>query len=152
MDQRNSVWVGIGGRRGSRGWETYGDAHWIGGGGDRGIVVDAGGVERVQEINQSVVYEFFEVVDELTNCAWYFSRVIPPENVNDGALIDRVIRIDDLWGGEAEEGIDGNKDDANGIVMNGTSPLKMMVSADEEGGSNVSFPKGREGAVIRLVD
>ena len=36
--------------------------------------------------------------------------------------------------------------------MNGASPLKVMVCADEEGWSNISFPKGREGSVIRLVD
>ena len=70
----------------------------------------------------------------------------------DGALIDGVIRIDHLRGGEAEEGIDGNKDNANRITMNGTSPLKVMVCSDKEGWSNVSFPEGGEGAIVGLVN
>ena len=72
--------------------------------------------------------------------------------MNDGTLIDRVVRIDDLRGGEPEEGIDGDKNDTDGITMNGTSPLKVMICTDEEGGSNISLPKGREGSVIRLMD
>ena len=128
------------------------DAHWIGEGSDRGVEVDAGGVKRVQEVDQPVVYEFFEVVNELTDCAWNFSRVIPPENVNDGALIDGVVRIDDLWGGEAEEGIDGDKNDTNGIAVNGASPLKVVISADEKGRSDIPFPKGREGSIIGLMN
>ena len=70
----------------------------------------------------------------------------------DGALVDGVVRVDYLGGGELEEGIDGNKDDANGITMNGTSPLKVMISANEEGGSDVSFPKRREGTIVGLVN
>ena len=59
LDQRNSVWVGIGGggRRGLR--ESDGDAHWIGAGSDGCVIVDAGRVQRVEEINQPVVYVFF---------------------------------------------------------------------------------------------
>ena len=72
--------------------------------------------------------------------------------MDDGALIDGMIRINHLRGGEAEERVDGNEDDANGITVNGTSPLKVMIRCDKEGGSDISFPKGREGAVIGLVD
>ena len=72
--------------------------------------------------------------------------------MNDGALIDRMIRIDDLRGGKPEEGIDGNKDDTNGITVNGTSPLKVMICSDEEGRSNVSFPKRGERTVVGLMD
>ena len=72
--------------------------------------------------------------------------------MNDGALIDRVVRIDDLWGRKSEEGIDGNEDDADGVIMNGTPPLKMVISANEEGGSDVSFPKRREGTIVGLMD
>ena len=72
--------------------------------------------------------------------------------MNDGALIDGVIRVYHLRTGEAKEGIDGDEDDANGITMNGTPPLKMMIRCDEEGGSDISFPEGREGAVIWLMD
>ena len=61
------------------------------------------------------------------NCGWYFSRVVPPENVYDGALIDGVIRVDYLGGREVKEGVDGNEDDANGVRMNGASPLKVVV-------------------------
>ena len=72
--------------------------------------------------------------------------------MNDGALIDRVVRVDNLWGGKPEEGIDGDKDDANGITMNGASPLKVMVGSDEEGRSDISFPEGGERTIIGLMD
>ena len=72
--------------------------------------------------------------------------------MNDRALIDRMVRIDDLRRGESEEWVDGDEDDADGIAMNGTSPLKMMIGADEERWSNISFPKGGEGAIIGLMD
>ena len=70
----------------------------------------------------------------------------------DGALIDGVIRIYNLGGGEAKEGIDGNENNADGISMDGTSPLKVMVRSNEEGRSDVSFPEGGEGAIIGLVN
>ena len=72
--------------------------------------------------------------------------------MDDGALIDGVIRVDYLRGRKLEEGIDGDENDANGITMNGTSPLKVMIRSNEEGGSNISFPKGRERAIIGLVN
>ena len=59
----------------------------------------------------------------------------------DGALIDGVVRIDYLGRGKPEEGVDGNEDDADGITMNGTPPLKVMIRSDEEGGSDITFPK-----------
>ena len=34
-------------------------AHWVGDGGDRGVEVNAGGVQGVEKINEPVVYEFF---------------------------------------------------------------------------------------------
>ena len=61
--------------------------------------------------------------------------------MNDGALIDGVIRVYYLRRGESEEGIDGDENDADGIIMNGTSPLKIMISCDGEGWSDVSFPE-----------
>ena len=70
----------------------------------------------------------------------------------DGALIDRVIRIYHLRGGEAEEGIDGNENNANGITMNGTPPLEVMIRSDEEGGPGISFPKGGKRTVVGLMD
>ena len=70
----------------------------------------------------------------------------------DGALIDGVVRVDYLGRGKSEEGIDGDKDNADGVTMNGTSPLKMMIRGDEERGSNISFPKGGEGSIVRLMD
>ena len=121
--------------------ELNGHAHWVGKGCDEGVVVGAGGVKGVEEINEPVIYEFFQVEDELMNCSWYFSRVIPPENMNNGALVNRVVRVDYLRTGEAEEGIDGDENDADGIIMNGTSPLKIMISCDGEGWSDVSFPE-----------
>ena len=72
--------------------------------------------------------------------------------MHDGALIDGVVRIYDLWGRESEEGIDGNKDDANGITVNGTPPLKVVICAYEKGASNIPLPEGREGTVIGLVN
>ena len=48
----------------------------------------------------------------------------------DGALINGVVRVDHLGGGEAKEGIDGNEDNANGIFVNGTPPLKVMIGGD----------------------
>ena len=70
----------------------------------------------------------------------------------DGALIDGVVRIYDLWRGESEEGIDGNEDDTNGITVNRTSPLEVMISADEEGRSDVSFPERRKGSIVGLMN
>ena len=72
--------------------------------------------------------------------------------MDDGALIDGVIRINHLRGGKTKEGIDGYEDDANGVAVNGTPPLKVMVCADEEGRANISFPKGRKGAVVGLMN
>ena len=72
--------------------------------------------------------------------------------MNDGTLIDRVVRVDDLRRVKPEEGIDGDKNNANGIGVNGASPLKVMIGADEKGRSNVTFPKGGEGAIIGLMD
>ena len=40
-------------------WELNGDAHWIGNGSNRSVEVGAGGVQGIEEVNQSVVYEFF---------------------------------------------------------------------------------------------
>ena len=72
--------------------------------------------------------------------------------MNDRALINGVVRVDYLRGGEPEEGIDGNENDANRIGMNGTSPLEVMICSDEEGRSNISFPKGGKGAVVGLMN
>ena len=72
--------------------------------------------------------------------------------MNDGALIDRMVRIDYLRGGEAEERIDGDENDANRVTMNGTSPLKVMICTKGEGRSDESFPERGEGAVIGLMD
>ena len=36
-----------------------GNAHWVGERGDRGVKVDAGGVQGIEEVNQPVVNEFF---------------------------------------------------------------------------------------------
>ena len=72
--------------------------------------------------------------------------------MNDGALINGVVKIDHLRSREAEEGIDGNEDDADGIIMNGAPPLEVMIRCDEKGGSDVSFPKGGKGTVIGLVN
>ena len=47
--------------------------------------------------------------------------------MNDGTLIDGVVRIDDLRPRETKKGIDGNKDDTNGVVMNGAPPLEIVV-------------------------
>ena len=72
--------------------------------------------------------------------------------MDDGALINGVIRIYHLGGREAKERIDGDEDNADGILMNGTSPLEIMVHGDGERGSNVSFPKGGEVSVIGLMN
>ena len=47
--------------------------------------------------------------------------------MNDGALINGVIRVYDLRSGEVEKGINGDEDDANGIVVNRASPLKVVI-------------------------
>ena len=72
--------------------------------------------------------------------------------MNNGTLIDGVVRIDDLWSREAEERIDRNKDNTDWIIMNGTSPLKIMICSEGERRTNKSFPKRREGAIVRLVN
>ena len=72
--------------------------------------------------------------------------------MDDGALINGVIRVYHLRGGEAKKGVDRNENDADGILVNGTSPLKMVIRSDEEGGSDISFPEGGEGSIIRLMD
>ena len=82
--------------------ELDGYAHWIGEGSDRGVEINAGGVQGVKEVNQSVVDELFQVEDKLTNCNRDFSRVVPPENMYDRALIDGMIRINHLRSGEVE--------------------------------------------------
>ena len=132
--------------------ELDGYAHWVGEGSDRGVIVDTRGVQGVEEINEPVVYEFFQIEDKLTNCSWDFSRVVPPENVNDGALINGVVRIYDLWSKETEERIDGDKDDTDGVMMNGTSPLEVVICCDGKGLSNKSFPEGRERTIVGLVN
>ena len=72
--------------------------------------------------------------------------------MDDGALINGVIRIYYLRGGEAKERIDGDENNADGILMNGAPPLKMMIRSDEEGGSDISFPERGEGTIIGLMD
>ena len=72
--------------------------------------------------------------------------------MNDGALKDGVVRIDDLWSGESKKGVDGDEYDANRITMNGTSPLKVMISAEEERRSSIPFPERGEGTIVGLVD
>ena len=58
-----------------------------------GVIVNAGSIQGKEEFGESVVYEFFEIEDELTNCSGDFSRVIPPENVYDGPLKNGVISV-----------------------------------------------------------
>ena len=72
--------------------------------------------------------------------------------MNDGALIDGVVRVNHLRGGEAKQGVDGNEHDANGVGMNGASPLKVMVCSDKKRRSDVSFPEGGEWSIIRLMN
>ena len=72
--------------------------------------------------------------------------------MNDGALIDGVVRVDYLGRGESKEGIDGDENNANRITMNGTSPLKVMVCTDEERGPDITFPEGGEWAIVRLMN
>ena len=48
----------------------------------------------------------------------------------DGALINGVVRVDHLGGGELEQGIYRNEDNANWVGMNGASPLKVMIGGD----------------------
>ena len=127
-------------------------AHWVREGGDGSVIVDTGSVQGVEEINEPVVYEFFQIEDKLTNCSRYLPRVVPPENMNDGALINGVVRVDYLRGGKSEERVDGNEHNADRITMNGTPPLKVMIRSDEKRGSDISFPKGREGSIIGLVN
>ena len=59
INQRNGVGVGIDWRGGRRRGELDWYAHWVGERGDRGVEVDTGGVQRVEEINEPVVYKFF---------------------------------------------------------------------------------------------
>ena len=72
--------------------------------------------------------------------------------MDDGALIDGVIRIDHLRRRESEKRVDGDEGHANRITMNGASPLKVMIGGDEERWSNVSFPKGGERTIVGLVN
>ena len=72
--------------------------------------------------------------------------------MDDGALIHGMVRVNYLRAGESEEGVGGNEYDANGIVVNGTPPLVVMVCGDGEGRLNESFPEGRERSIIRLVN
>ena len=72
--------------------------------------------------------------------------------MDDGALINGVIRIYHLGGGKAKKGVDRDEDNADGILMTGASPLKMMIRSDEKRRSDVSFPEGGEGAIIRLMN
>ena len=51
FNQRNSIGVGVGGRAWSGMGELNGDAHWVGEGGDRGIEVDTGCVEGLEEVD-----------------------------------------------------------------------------------------------------
>ena len=102
INQRNSVGVDIGGRGRTGLGELDGNAHWVGEWGDRSVEIDTRCVQGVEEVNEPVVNEFLKVKDELTNCSWNFSRVIPPENVDNGTLIDGVIRINHLRGGKSK--------------------------------------------------
>ena len=70
----------------------------------------------------------------------------------DGALIDGVIRIYDLRGGESKEGINRNENDADRITVNGTPPLKVVICANKEGRSDISFPEGRKRSIVGLMN
>ena len=69
----------------------------------------------------------------------------------DGALINGVVRINHLRSGEAEERADGDEDNTNRVVMNGASPLEVVVRSDRERGPDISFPKGGEGHRLQLL-
>ena len=63
------------------------------------------------------------------NCIGDLLRVIPPENMNDWALINGVIRINHLQGGKAKERVDGDECNADGILVSRAPPLKIVVCA-----------------------
>ena len=102
------------------------------------MIIHTGGVKGEEEISETVVYELFQIKDKLTDCSWYFSRVIPPENMNDGALVNGMIRVNYLRTRKPEEGVDGNKNDTNGVVVNGTlsgsTSRELKDALDIQGG------------------
>ena len=59
--------------------------------------------------------------------------------MDDWALVNGVVRVDYLRCREVKKGIDGDEDNADGIFVNRASPLKVVVSSQQEWGSDVSF-------------
>jgi len=53
---------------------------------------------------------------------------------------------------ELEEGVNAKVNREDGIKVGGVTPLKVVVSTDEEGGMSESFVYSREGAVVGAVD
>ena len=50
--------------------------------------------------------------------------------MNNGALVDGVVRVDHLRAREAEERVDGYENYADGVIVNGTPPLKIMICGE----------------------
>ena len=50
--------------------------------------------------------------------------------MDDGALINGMIRINHLGGGEPEQRVNGDEYHTNGVGVNRTPPLKVVVGSD----------------------
>ena len=59
VNQRDSVGIGINWGGGWRGVELDGYAHWVLERGEGCVVIHTRGIEGEEEVNESVVYEFF---------------------------------------------------------------------------------------------
>ena len=55
--------------------------------GDGAIVSKDRIVEEVKEFGYSVVEDVFQVEEELTEVVWYFSRIVPPNDMIDWTTI-----------------------------------------------------------------
>ena len=56
-------------------------------------------------------------LDELTDFVGQAQGAIPVQDVNIGALVCQVVSYDHLRGGKMEGGINGEKDDADGVSV-----------------------------------
>jgi len=65
---------------------------------DRTIVLNNRVVEEVKEFRYSVIKDFFQVEEELTEVVRNFSRIVPPDDVVNWTTIIMVSRTDNLRG------------------------------------------------------
>ena len=69
-----------------------------------------------------------------------------------GATEKEVISNNHFWGDKMKEGIDGEVNNSERIVVIQIMPLEVVIGTSEEGRGGISLADSREGLVIGLMN